>query len=78
MFSGYHKHVWDFIGTLNIFNHDCPHFVQVIMIENLLCGYEIPQIVVISLKNLMMLSDNPKIGWLIDIFEPHKTMSVLT
>ena len=44
----------DFIGTLKIFNHDCPHFIQAIMIENLLCAYEIPQIVVIYFKKFMM------------------------
>ena len=65
--SGYYNNFQDFIGMLEIFNHDCPHFVWAIMIENLLCAYEIPQIVVISLKNFMMPSDNPKISWAIDI-----------
>ena len=66
-FLGCHNNFQDFIGTVVIFNHNFPHFIQAIMIEKLLCDYEIPQIVVISLKNCMMPSDNPKIGWLIDI-----------
>ena len=64
---GYHNNFQDFIGTLKIFNHECPHLILEIMIENLSCAYAIPQIVVTLLTHLMIPSKNHKICKLKDI-----------